>query len=303
MEIKTQKIVPVILSIVGIGGVVGTSILSVSGYKKYKELEAKEGKPKTFKQKIKMAIRAYYPAIVSGTATVGCITGSAIISKKTEVSLASSAVMADQLYNKYKNKVTSVIGQEKASEIMKMISEDDYNKVQQEDKKIDDGRKLYWEEHIGFFKATPEDIAYSIGDINKKMNSPDFYNEQCYDVGPLYSCTLDDFIKLSRAEMLEDLDKFALDYGWNIEYLDAVYTSRFVGMRQTHMVDKDGNEKYIKIEFDKDPVYMPNEVDYSEYIHPDDYQYEEFTSDNPNINKDNEEYELIPDGISIPEDK
>lgn len=259
MNIKTQKTLSVVLSIVGSVGVVATAFLAAKRAPKA-EKELKKASDK--KEKAAIFVKNYWPVIVSATATVASITAGTIISKKTEASLTAMAVGADQLYRRYKGKAIELFG-DKAKDITKEVSKDlfDSKKIAKLPKK--EGERLYYEEHVGFFYASPEDIAYAIGDINKRLATQDcispfktFYWASLRTF--LYDANVNKFyggsLKEGCKEDGSDVDDMSFDYGWDKEYLNHMYGCSNIDAHFLDVLDDDGETKYTMISFDQEPV-------------------------------------------------
>lgn len=253
MNYKIQKALPVILSMVSSVGVALTTYLCAKQTLKYSD-ELKELKKTNDKKLIvKECIKCYSPAIISGIATVTSITAGTIIGKKTEASLSATCLLLDGTLRRYKGKVKNVLG-DKAQLIEKSIGTDIFLEKNKQMKTIGDDYDLYYEEHIGFFKAKPQDLQTAIDNLNMRLLS----GECCL--------TLQLFLDDAKAKLLsaDRVDKVSYDYGWTAEYLADVYGERFTDVTPTKKLlsvklepytDSAGNVKYCILTFDKDPIF------------------------------------------------
>lgn len=105
-----------ILTVVGVGGVVATSILSVKATPKAMKLleEAKnnKGDELTVLETIKAAWKPYIPAAIAGMSTIGCIIGINYISTKQQASLVSAYMLLDSTFKEYRNKTAALYGED-----------------------------------------------------------------------------------------------------------------------------------------------------------------------------------------------
>lgn len=256
MNPKLQRSLPVPLAILSSMGVVATTVIVA---KKAPIANAKLNEVKNNKKEwFKVFIKEYWPALTMGSATIASILAGTIISKKTEASLSATAIMLERTLNKYKGKAEELFG-EKAEEFTKSISKTDYRK---EEKKLPDndenGERLYWEEHVGFFKATPENIYKSLLVLNEHivLKTQNFYSFKV-------------FLKEAKAKLVDnEIDGISYEYGWNYEYIDEVYegiNGPFLHVKIDPVFDENGVVKYYTLIFDKDPIISTSNDHMSDY--------------------------------------
>jgi hypothetical protein len=253
MTIKTKQTFSVILSIIGSIGTVLTTLSAIKVTPKAMEkidiLKKEKGKLST-SDTFRQIVPVYIPTIVLGLATISSIVSSTILSRKAEASLASMALIADQGWRKYKTKIKDIFGIESHSDILASISNDDYKKTKP--KYPTDDRKLYWEEHVGFFLATPENVALSYGDINQRIHV-----EEPGETS--YFATIYNFIKQANAEIQnKDLDPENLQWGWSSEYLLEAYGHPWIHMALVEVKTGDGGS-YMNIEWCEEPILAPGD--------------------------------------------
>ena len=125
-----RKSSPTILTIVGIGGVAATAILSAKATIKAVDIleEVKQGKDEelTTMEKVKAVGPVYIPAIAVGIATAACIAGSNVLNKKQQASLMGSYILLEQTFKEYKDKVIDIHGKEGHEEVVSEIAKDHY---------------------------------------------------------------------------------------------------------------------------------------------------------------------------------
>lgn len=105
-----------ILTVMGIGGVVGTTVLAVKATPKALKLleEAKKdkGEDLTPVEAVKVAWKPYIPAAISGFSTIACILGANYFNIKNQASLMSAYALLDSSYKEYRNQVNNLYGEE-----------------------------------------------------------------------------------------------------------------------------------------------------------------------------------------------
>lgn len=264
MDIRIQRALPVVLSIISSIGTVVTAVLVAKETPKF-ESGLKDIKKGDKKSEIKLALKTYTPAIAVGVATIASTVSATIIGKKTEASLAATAVMLSQGWNKYKYKVKEVLGEKVNNEITNGIADDEYKTNEKKLNTNYKDKQLYWEEHIGFFTAREADIASAMSDTNQRLHSPD------PDVlRTFWFATLATFLKDAKADVFDkEKLKAAYNIGWEADYLGDVYgyENVWIHPQYTHVIDKEtGEQKYIKISFWEDPIFIDTKAITSRYL-------------------------------------
>lgn len=160
-----------ILTIVGGAGVVITSVMAVKATPKALELleKAKEekGEELTKLESVKVAGPAYIPAVVSGVATLSCIFGANMLSKRRQASLMSAYALLDNSYKEYKNKVVELYGEEARDHIREELAKDHHN---DEGLDLEGDTKLFYDEFSErYFESTMEKVIKAEYELNKKI--------------------------------------------------------------------------------------------------------------------------------------
>ena len=276
---ETKKALPIILSIIGSLGTIGTAILVAKETPKVQE-KLKEKKDISKLECLKILGKGYLPAILTGTATISSITASTIISKKTEASLIATTAVLSQGWNRYKYKIKDVLGVEGEKKITDLISKDDYKEQHKIiEKEVNPRKQLYWEEHLGFFECDPVDFMSAINDLNQRLHSPD------PDInGTFYWTSLMIFTKDAKAKVF---NKKALEgcksIGWTSDYLLEAYGPQCVWVHPnyTKVIDKNTKElKYIKVDFWEEPIILQeSEMSRLHYKSREDFEHEAETDE------------------------
>lgn len=232
MNKTVEKILPVILSILGGGGVVATAVLSSKAAVKaserikiVKEENKDIDKDIIRKEVIKSVIPCYIPTAICGSLTIASIVSGTIISRKTEAALAASCVAIDQGYRRYKNKVKDILGVDKHNDIIESIAKDEF--AEKHPAQPADNRKLYWMEWTGFFYADPVKMLNAINNMNLRLCA----NNYCgyVDNNKMGYITIGEILKDADAELLEpDKAKKFENYGWSTEYLGDIWDDQWI---------------------------------------------------------------------------
>lgn len=257
MNIKTKQALSVVLALASSAGTVATAILAVKEKDKADRLKKKmlETNEKPSKMDdFKLFLRAYWPSIAAGTATISSTLASHILSKKVEVSLITGSTLLAQGWQKYKYKIKDYIGEDEFKKLTKGLSEKDYDKLTDKEKSEDDGRALYYMDEIGYFKADPVKLAYAYSNMNQRIHTIDKKHKTAY------FCLLYDILKDCDAEFLDktldDMPSDNLNWGWTEEYLRDKYGAEWIHMHQTRV--EENGRKYTIISFEEKPIFDPS---------------------------------------------
>lgn len=205
---------------------------------------------------VKEVAPMYIPTAISGALTIAAGVSSAIISKKAQLSLAAAALTASKCYDKYKYQVKEMLGKKTHFDILKNISKKDSEKFSKDT--IKDNESLFWEEHIGFFKANPIKLAYALADLNHRLYSEDWNNTFKYVM--LYNILKDaDAVLLDTDKNSEDLT-----WGWSCEQLMDIQEDQgadYIDYPWIHVILTDSETKdgikYTIVSFEEEMILDP----------------------------------------------
>lgn len=252
MTIKTKQILSTVLAGINVIGTIGVLITTtMQAPKTKKEIDnAKLSNPNISKSSIAKIFCKSMALPISLTAITAISGGaSTIISRKTELSLGASIIALEKGYQKYSWKIKDLIGKDKKEEVMTDIAKDDFRSLGDNNTKRNDGRVLYWLEHVGFFLAKPELVALSYADINQRIQVTDYIG------GTFYFASLKNFLVQCDAEIidknvcLDELDK----WGWSIDYLSDMFEYYWIHMHWDEITEN--GKSFRKLWFDEEPVY------------------------------------------------
>lgn len=129
---------PTALAVMASAGVVATAIFAskdaikasnrIFTKKAQKLSEENKEVQLTKKETFLAAAPAYIPTIVTGAATIACIVGSTVLSKKSQMSLMSAYALANVSYNQYRKAAKEVYGEDADIRIKEKIAADKFNK-------------------------------------------------------------------------------------------------------------------------------------------------------------------------------
>lgn len=256
-----QKKSPEILTGLGIAGMITTVVLAVKATPKALDLideeidnqnrklsqEAYDSGYSTAKQinklkpveTVKVAWKPYIPALLLGSASVGCLIGANTVSVRRHAALYSAYELSKTAYNELNEKVTEVVGEKKVTEIKQKLAEDKVNKVSPEgaiEKKSNvviagDGDTWFIDAMSNQpFLSSKNKLDAAANELNRKMRSDMYVSlSQFYDEVGIEHTGTSDYI------------------GWRIdkEYIDVVTSDAIV---------KDG-KVYVVMDFLSRPEY------------------------------------------------
>lgn len=228
-----------ILTVVGVAGVVATSVMAVKATPKalraIENAKEEKGEELTRFETVVAAAPAYIPAVVMGVTTIGCVVGANILNKRQQASLVSAYALMDQSFKDYKKKVTELYGEDANDQVKGAIVKDKYGEREFD---LEDGKKLYYDMYSEqYFEATPFMVQRAEYELNR-MNITD---------GSVY---LNDWYRLLDLEPVEHGGDFGWTPGMNHE---RVWSEWIEFSHQTVVMD-DGLEVMI-IEFITEPVF------------------------------------------------
>lgn len=246
MSIKKKQMLSIIFGVVGGLGTIATALLVRKAAKKEIELNRSDLDLKEYRKEM---IKNYIPSVLVGSATITSTIISNVLSRKVEASLVSAAMIADQGWRRYKNEVKSIFGVGANENVLKELAKKDSNFITDPNEGMG-LKRLYYEEHIGFFKADPERFAYAYADMNQRL--------AIIEPGESWFCTmLWDLLKQSDAEVLdENFDPEEALYGWSDEYLQDIFGYNWIHMT-IHNEKNDEGVEYSVIEWGEEPIFNP----------------------------------------------
>jgi hypothetical protein len=218
-----------ILTCVGAVGVVVTAVMTAKATPKATRLlelaEEEKGEDLTKLESIKVAGPVYIPAMVVGTATITCIFGANVLSKRQQASLVSAYALLDSSYKDYKKKVDELYGEEADVRVREEIAKDKYN-----DSNIEfEDEELFYDEFSGrYFNSTMAEVIQAEYDLNRQiaLNGGAYLNEfyEFLDIPPIPA---------------------GMELGWSTSLLESHHWTSWLDFDHEKVVMDDGLECYI----------------------------------------------------------
>lgn len=216
VEIFLKRHSSTILTVVGAGGVVATSVLAVKATPKaltlLEEAKNEKGDKLTTTEVIAVAWKPYIPAIVTGVSTIACIFGANYLSIKNQASLMSAYALLDSSYKEYRNKVNELYGEDADEKVkQEMVT----SRIEQ-GFKATEGKQLFFDhQSMQFFESTMEDV------LNAEQAFMEILNERGYACINEYY----DLLGIPHAEFGWQLCWWAVEENdpWNCHELEFMY--------------------------------------------------------------------------------
>lgn len=165
---------PTIVSCIGAIGVVASIIAAAKATPKALSLiedekERRKVDKLTTAETVKTTWKCYIPTAVMGLSTITCIFGANALNRNQQAALASAYILLDNSYKEYKNKVSSLLGEDTNIHIQKSIVEDRYADT---DISVSDENQLFYEYNYGeFFERTKAQVLNAEYNFNQKFIS------------------------------------------------------------------------------------------------------------------------------------
>ena len=220
-----------ILTGLGGVGVVATLVMAVKTTPKAMKLlevaEEDKGEKLTKLEVIKVAGPTYIPTIIMGAATLSCIFGANVLSKRQQAALTSAYALLDSAHKDYKKKVTELYGEDADERVRSEIAKDKYEEDDIEEE--DDGKQLFYDEYSQrYFRATNETIMKAEYELNKLLSL------NCYT-------TLNKWYDLLGIEKVD----YGETVGWSGAKMFDMYRSAWIEFEHEKVIFDDGLECFI----------------------------------------------------------
>lgn len=222
-----------ILTCLGAFGVVATSVMAVKATPKALTLidNAKEekGEELTKFEVIKVTAPVYIPTVITGVATLACIFGSNVISKRQQAALMSAYALLDNSYKEYREKVDEIYGEEAGKKVREEIAKDKYTG---DGTLEDDSKELFYDFYSGrYFESTREMVLWAQYETNRMM-----YANEGVSVNEFY-----DFLGLEPVP--------GGDYiGWTRPILEQMYWDTWIEFEWEDIIIDEESEGHAGLE-------------------------------------------------------
>lgn len=245
-----KKNASTILSYLGSAGVVATTVMAVKATPKalslMEDAEEKKGEKLSKWEKVNVAGPVYIPSVITGVATVACILGANVISKRQQATLISAYALLDTSYREYKKKTDELYGEEAGQHIREEIAKDKYAG---DSELLDDNKELFFDFYSGrYFESTKEAVMWAQYETNRALvvNGAVCLNEYYDFLG------------------LEPLPEYEL-LGWSCGKIDEMYWHPWIEFDHEETIIDEESE--CNEGLNCTIIYMPLEpfMDYLEY--------------------------------------
>lgn len=212
-----NKYSPDILTGLGLGGMVATTIMAVKATPKALSLIGQAGRqkgsdenplddmeypPLTKLETVKVAWKPYIPAAITGILSISCIIGARSMSIKRNAALATAYTLSETALREYTDKVIETVGEKKEKEIKDLLVKDKVSNNPMKNNEViitDRGNTLCYDMLSGrYFKSDIDRIKKAVNVLNHQMLRDGYVslNDFYYEIG------------LNNTKMGDDL-------GWN----------------------------------------------------------------------------------------
>lgn len=129
---------PVILTVIGVGGVITTTIMAVKATTEAERLIEEKKLEKglqvdeklTVEETVETCWKTYVPTFVSGALTIAAIIGSSAISQKRQAALAGLYAISETTLKEWQDKIVEKDGEKKKTEIRDAIAKDHFDEIE-----------------------------------------------------------------------------------------------------------------------------------------------------------------------------
>lgn len=174
-----KKNSPVILTAVGLTGMVTSTVLAVKAtplaLDLIHEAEFEKGEELTKTEVVKATWKPYMPAVGTAIFSMACIIGANSIHMRRSAALATAYKLSQSALHEFKDKAIEVVGEEKVSEIKQKISQDKVDKDPVSKTEViitDKGKTLMYDTISGrYFESSVEEIKKVVNELNRDMLS------------------------------------------------------------------------------------------------------------------------------------
>ena len=158
LELFLKKNSSTILTVIGAGGVVATTVLAVKATPKalslLEEAEKEKGEKLTVPEVVKTAWKPYVPTVITGLSTITCIFGANIMNTRNQASLVSAYALLENTYKEYRSAANRVYGDDADTKIKAELVE-----MNIEDMNLDDNTSLFFDfQSMRHFVSTIEKV-------------------------------------------------------------------------------------------------------------------------------------------------
>lgn len=231
-----QKNGPNIVTWLGIGGFVTTTVMAVKVTPKALDLMAEvkakhEDDPdrKAFCKDVLLKVApVYIPAFIVGSLSIACVAGASSVNNKRNAALATAYTISETALKEYQDKVVETIGEKKEEAVRAAIAKDRVDRTPVVDREViltgNGDSRCFDPLSSRYFDSDIETIRKAVNELNRRLlledyiSLNDFYYElglEPTDIGETVGWRSDrGLVELSFHAIMDKKDKpcLALDY-------------------------------------------------------------------------------------------
>lgn len=155
-----------ILTCVGAAGVIATAIVTAKStpkaLRKIEEAECDKGEELTKLETVKAAAPIYIPAAVLGAATITSIFAADGMNKRSKAAIIGAYSLLYTSYNKYKDKVRELYGEDANDRVIQEVVRDDYDECELEESSNDEDVLFYDFVTQQYFSSTVNEVLQKV---------------------------------------------------------------------------------------------------------------------------------------------
>ena len=167
---------PVILTGLGVSGVVTTAYLAARAGQKH-ELRLMGFDRDDRKECAKAVWRFYIPAVVTGAVTVGCVIAATHVGLRRTAAMAAAYSVSEKAFQEYRDKVEEKFGKNKEQAVRDEIAQDNVAKTAPGPSVVllGGGSTIFYEYFTGrYFLSDMESIRRAENEINRRVLTCDY---------------------------------------------------------------------------------------------------------------------------------
>ena len=181
---KFRSVVSILTMCVSMAGVVTTAVLTAKATPKAEQLlkELKDENPEpTTMETIKKIAPAYIPAAASGVLTIACIAATTVLNRKTQASLASACILWRHNYDRYRDHVKKIFGEDADQKVIDSIIKEECKDIKLSsttgwstdtlDFDVDEEKRLFYDSYSErYFESTISRVLQAEYHLNRNFS-------------------------------------------------------------------------------------------------------------------------------------
>jgi hypothetical protein len=240
----TSDNAPLILTVVGTAGVLGTGILAFKGGLKASDILAQEWVDRhfedeapeelTLKEKLVLTWTCYTPACGVAVLTIASIIGANQIGARRTAAMAAAFTISEKAFDEYKDQVKEKFGEKKENTVKDAAAKKRVNDDPPTEENTivvtNAGDQIFQDSWSGrYFRTTAEQVKQSVNQLNHMLNLHGY-------------ASLTDFYELLGLAKTRESDEL----GWNSDKLLDIYLAA--------VMHDEGNRAVLAIEYRVTPI-------------------------------------------------